>query len=222
MYRDGKGVPPNLSQAAIWFRKAADQGSPESQNNLAVLYASGHGVEQDFVEASVWYRKAAENGVVLAQFYLAEAYRTGVGVARDPFAAATWYLKAAQAGHALAQLQLGHAFKRGHGVSVDLEQAAKLFFLAARQNIPEAQAMVGLGEMLDRDPPNYLAAYIWLDRAARHLPPPDDNLEDGAITQERIMQAREVAASTMTPVQLELAQRMVADWKPENPAYPYP
>jgi hypothetical protein len=66
----GRGVPIDYVQAAIWWRKAADQGYPEAQNNLGVLYNSGKGVPQSFAEAYFWQNLAASraNGSLQAQF----------------------------------------------------------------------------------------------------------------------------------------------------------
>ena len=51
------------SEAARWFRQAADGGLAEAQYNLGVLYAQGRGVERDLAEAARWYRLAAEQGI---------------------------------------------------------------------------------------------------------------------------------------------------------------
>jgi Sel1 repeat len=66
----GRGVPLDYVQAAIWWRKAADQGFPEAQNNLGVLYNSGKGVPQSFAEAYFWQNLAASRarGLLQAQF----------------------------------------------------------------------------------------------------------------------------------------------------------
>jgi uncharacterized protein len=66
----GRGVPIDYVQAAIWWRKAADQGYPEAQNNLGVLYNSGKGVPQSFAEAYFWQNLAASraNGPLQEQF----------------------------------------------------------------------------------------------------------------------------------------------------------
>ena len=66
----GHGVPVDYVQAAIWWRKAADQGYPEAQNNLGVLYNSGKGVPQSYAEAYFWQNLAAAraNGPLQAQF----------------------------------------------------------------------------------------------------------------------------------------------------------
>jgi hypothetical protein len=66
----GRGVPVDYVQAAIWWRKAADQGYAEAQNNLGVLYNSGKGVPQSYAEAYFWQNLAAARatGSLQAQF----------------------------------------------------------------------------------------------------------------------------------------------------------
>ena len=42
----GRGVPRDNNEAAHWFLAAAEQGIPEAQNNLAVLYYKGDGLSR--------------------------------------------------------------------------------------------------------------------------------------------------------------------------------
>lgn len=58
-YYRGRGVALDYVQAAIWWRKAADQGYPDAQNNLGVLYNAGKGVPQSYAEAYFWENLAA-------------------------------------------------------------------------------------------------------------------------------------------------------------------
>ena len=62
-YDTGEGVPQNYTEAAKWYRKAAEQGYAEAQFNLGTLYDEGRGVPQDYAEAAKWYRKAKDQGV---------------------------------------------------------------------------------------------------------------------------------------------------------------
>jgi TPR repeat protein len=48
----GWGVPQDYAQAAIWYRKAAEQGSAEAQFNLGLLYDNGLGVPLDYSQAA--------------------------------------------------------------------------------------------------------------------------------------------------------------------------
>ena len=40
----GQGAPQNNAEALNWLRKAADQGHPNAQSNLGMMYALGRGV----------------------------------------------------------------------------------------------------------------------------------------------------------------------------------
>ncbi len=50
-------------EAASWFGRAAEEGFPDSQYNLALLYEHGLGIEQDLSRAYQWYVEAAKGGV---------------------------------------------------------------------------------------------------------------------------------------------------------------
>ena len=97
-YSAGEGLPQDFTQAAAWYRKAADTGNAWGQNSLGYAYACGQGVEQDDVEAVFWYVKAAEQGYSLAQSNLGECYRDGKGVAQDRPEAYKWFALAAAQG----------------------------------------------------------------------------------------------------------------------------
>jgi TPR repeat protein len=62
MYANGRGVEQDHAEAVKWYRKAAEQGHADAQNNLGFCYEKGWGVEQDYAEAVKWYRKAADHG----------------------------------------------------------------------------------------------------------------------------------------------------------------
>jgi TPR repeat protein len=83
MYRDGSGVPQDYTQAAFWWRKAAEQGGPWAQYQLGALYAAGRGVPRDYAQAAFWYRKAAEQGDADAQDALGDLHHDGHGVPQD-------------------------------------------------------------------------------------------------------------------------------------------
>jgi TPR repeat protein len=60
-------VPQGDTEAAKWFRKAADQGHAAAQNNLGWMYQNGRGVPQGHSEAVKWYHKAAAQGHAAAR-----------------------------------------------------------------------------------------------------------------------------------------------------------
>jgi TPR repeat protein len=57
----GGGFAKNYSLAALWFRKAAEQGNEDAQDWLAGLYDDGNGVPQSYVEAYFWHYLAGMN-----------------------------------------------------------------------------------------------------------------------------------------------------------------
>ena len=51
MYALGEGVPENYTEAAKWHSRAAEQGHPNAQFSLCMLYQHGLGVRKDCVRA---------------------------------------------------------------------------------------------------------------------------------------------------------------------------
>lgn len=123
-YSNGENVPQDDMLAAIWYRKAADQGLAEAQCNLGVCYALGKGVPMSAHVAVDWFHKAAMQGEVNAQYNLGSFYTAGRGVKKHLGAAAAWYSKAADQGHLKAQEKLRHLLVSGvKPASPDLYQA---------------------------------------------------------------------------------------------------
>lgn len=96
----GEGVPRSTTEAAKWYRLAADQNVAAAQGRLGSLYASGDGVPRDLRAAAHWLRRAAVQGNAYAQSNLALLYARGDGVARDEIEAWLWFQLAAESGDA--------------------------------------------------------------------------------------------------------------------------
>ncbi len=152
-YYQGLGVPTDYAHAVASWRKAAERGNAEAQNNLGQAYESGNGVGQDYGQAASWYRKAAAQGHLTSQFNLGILYELGKGVSQDFAQAAAWYQKAAEGGYAPAQLNLGIMYELGQGISQDLEQAAVWYHEAAECGLEEARGALWevLRKMPDRE-----------------------------------------------------------------------
>ncbi|MBR0937996.1 tetratricopeptide repeat protein [Bradyrhizobium jicamae] len=58
LFQTGRGVPQNLTEAAMWYRRAAEQGDSLAQYSLGLLYDRGQGVPRDIVEAGKWLNLA--------------------------------------------------------------------------------------------------------------------------------------------------------------------
>ena len=61
----------------------AEEGDPQAQVALGVMYSHGQGIGQDFKEAVKWLRLAAKQGNGEAQYNLGAAYGNGQGVQQD-------------------------------------------------------------------------------------------------------------------------------------------
>ena len=106
MYFRGEGVTRNYSQAAKWFRVAAERGYAPAQENFAWMSYSGSGLPLDYAEAAKWTLAAAEQGFTRAQLDLAYLYEKGKGVPLDYVSAYMWYKSASYAGEKRAAREL--------------------------------------------------------------------------------------------------------------------
>lgn len=102
MYLNGIGVAQSDSEAAKWYRKAADQDDAAAQFNLGNMYENGRGVSQNYNEAVSWYVRAADQSDARAQASLGRMYENGQGVPKDACEAVKWYRKAADQGNVAA------------------------------------------------------------------------------------------------------------------------
>jgi uncharacterized caspase-like protein len=59
IYSKGLGTEPDYAMAALWFKKAADQGYNRAKINLGFLYEQGLGVPQDQAMALNLYREGS-------------------------------------------------------------------------------------------------------------------------------------------------------------------
>lgn len=58
----GQGIEQNFSEAYKWYLLAAEQGNPEAQFSLGVMFQNGEGVPKNFETAIRWFLKASDNG----------------------------------------------------------------------------------------------------------------------------------------------------------------
>ncbi len=97
-YSLGEGVPQDRSDAAKWYRRAAESGHAGAQTSLGTMYKDGSGVPQDYDEALKWLSRAAEQGNPFAQNNLATMYLAGWGVPQNDVLAHKWFNLAAAQG----------------------------------------------------------------------------------------------------------------------------
>jgi TPR repeat protein len=166
-YYLGLFVPQDYEKAAMWLRKAAEQGNADAQSQLGFMYAKGQGVPQDYAESVKWYRKAADQGDADAQHNLGFMYEQGQGVPQDYAESVKWYRKAAEQGNADGQFNLGEMYANGQGVPQNYAEAVKWYRKAAEQG--NAGGQVNLGVMYVNGkgvPQDYAEAAKWFRKAA--------------------------------------------------------
>lgn len=124
-------------------RPLAEQGNPNAQYNLGVIYDRGYGVERDYAKARAWYEKAAAQGNASAAHNLGMMYKKGHGVSVDYQQAADWFKQAAELGEPAAQNNLGVMYAEGMGVeknpalaAIWMARAAQAGNKAAIDNLP--------------------------------------------------------------------------------------
>ncbi len=113
--------------AMVWFRRAAEQGYDDAQNNLGLLLAT---VKHDTTEGVYWLTQAANLGNANAENNLGAYYLDGIGVKQDPVLSAQYFARAAEQGHVEAQSALGQMYLNGKGVKADKEVAYKWLKIA--------------------------------------------------------------------------------------------
>lgn len=103
LYQMGRGgFPKSDTEAARWYRLAAEQGDSAGQTMLGAMYARGQGVPQNDAEASRLFHLAADQGSAEAQWRLGYQYFLGQGVPESYVLAYKWFNLAAASGDATA------------------------------------------------------------------------------------------------------------------------
>jgi TPR repeat protein len=108
----GEDVAKNEPEAIRWYTKAAANGSPESQFNLAMMMEQGRGCPVNLRKAFYWYEKAANQGDTEAQFSLGMCLTSGKGCDVDILQAHMWFTLAARKGDSDSIANRDILFKR--------------------------------------------------------------------------------------------------------------
>lgn len=80
MYYAGEGVEKDNKKAAMWFRRAAENGNTQAQAYLGVMYRDGVGVAKDLKKAGDWFNKAMLGGDKNAAKNLADLAKRTMGL----------------------------------------------------------------------------------------------------------------------------------------------
>ena len=132
----------DFGQAYALYRQEAEQGSPQAQYALGLLYHDGKGVAKDLQASLKWMKKAAESGLIDAQLFVGNLYFDGEGVGQDYQAAIRWYMMAARKGNVDAEYDVAMMFESGLGVPIDCDRAEQWYTKAANQGDEESQEIL--------------------------------------------------------------------------------
>jgi TPR repeat protein len=145
-YSGGHGVPKDAKKGLPYLRKAAEQGSVESEWVLSTMYEFGRaGLAVDHAESFNWALKAAQRGHMIAQHNVATAYFHGTGVEQNLEQARYWYARAAEQGFAHSEWALGRMYLDGTGVPANRDEALKWFTKALAQgHVPTMLTLAGM------------------------------------------------------------------------------
>ncbi len=157
------------TEAAKWFRKAAEQGEPQAQFGLGVMYANGRGVPQDYAQAMKWFRAAVDRGNLAPSFYLGLFYENGLGVAKNDAEAVKWYTKAAALGPTGLHFDLAVGVGKGlHATDGESEVISNLAMVPPQAQVG-AEYNLGMLYWNGRGVPvDRVGAYKWFVLAAGH------------------------------------------------------
>jgi TPR repeat protein len=141
-------LPRNITLAAFWHERAANQGYEFSQLRIAYKYMRGEGVSKNLDRARNWYEAAmTQHKSPMAFYFLGEMYEKGMGIEADSVKASTLFRVASEAGFEAAQEALAEKLQHGKGVQKDLIEAAKWYQEAANQG--SSTAKISLAKMYE-------------------------------------------------------------------------
>lgn len=119
--------------------RMAEQGDPQAQYDVGLMYAKGEGVTESKSIAFHYYKLAADNDHTKAQYnvgriYYAKNSAKKYGVKKSTKMAFKYYKLAADKGHKNAQYNVGFMYDFGKGVDASVDNAKKYYRLAAAKD----------------------------------------------------------------------------------------
>lgn len=131
----------DCAEVAPFIRRAAEQGKPAAEKELAGMHFSGRGIPKSENEYEKWIQRAADHGDPDSMASVSFAYEYGkYGRAKDQTQAVAWLRKAADAGNNEAQQKLAWWYEDGNGIPKDYAQA-EYWFLKAAEDPKTASAV---------------------------------------------------------------------------------
>ena len=158
----------------------------------------------DAKEAVRSFRLSAAEGNEYAQYNLGHMYAEGQGVPQNYKEAFKWFRIAAEQGMPQAKKNLGYMYQKGQGVPQDYKEAVKWYRLSVEQGFASAQYNLGvmyeIGQGVLQD---YALAHMWFNLC-------------GSSGDKGCVKNRDIVENKMSPSQIEKAQDMARNWKPNK------
>ena len=125
-------------KAYFWFLKAAENGHPKAQHNIAYMYYIGENpVVKDEKKAIFWWKKSANSNSKISQ--IAQRYLSEINFKNKKYKRGIYWLKKSAIEDPYSQFRLGEIYLKGlHGEKVDKVEALNLF-KKAKDVHPEAK-----------------------------------------------------------------------------------
>ncbi len=131
-YELGLGVPALEKEAAIWFRRSAEQDVCDALIRMGLFYLAGKGIERDPKEAFRLFTRAAELGDIRGVFRCGLCYLEGQGVVKDPVHALECLKRAADRRYAPAMYRLAILCRESAGEERDIRTAMAYLYAVCR------------------------------------------------------------------------------------------
>ena len=188
----------------IQLEKLAQAGNPEAQYHLGMMYNNGIGVNQDPGKAFALFSDAADSDEPLASYKVGCYYGGQFGVVQpDREKSLQYKLIAANAGYSFAQSDVGNMYFENGSYS----EAIKWWKLATAQGYPQALGNLSLafreGKIVSQDK---VLAYAYFKLA---------NIGSDQKLSADAQNELDKIAETMNPNELEQAEKVVSNWRPE-------
>ncbi len=202
----------DFTAAVPLYRALAEKGNVGAQKRLGYLYEIGAGVERDWLKAAEWYSKAADagdDGAAAALGFIGRNWvRMNSGGNEAIYALVE---KAAKMGNPRAQFSLGLMNYRIGDLSFDaasgnLDEALVWYRRAAEQGDVDSEIVLALAYAKGIGvAQSEVEAYKWYDLAA--------SLAKYSDVKDDVIKRRDELARAMTPVQIDEAKKLSAEWK---------
>lgn len=143
LMHEGLLKPINLYAAAQYYKRSADLGNADGQNNLGICFQYGIGLEKDPTLALHSYRKAAAQKHADAHYNIGLCFHLGQGVDKDVNKMVEHFQQAAAQGHVKAQNSLAICYLTGRWVVKDIKMGLRFLYKAVDEGHADAQNNLG-------------------------------------------------------------------------------